>query len=80
MGGANSGELSAFLTSAWDISASDIVVALISLILETGKLARANISLDTGLVADIDEAAARRGVTRSAFLATAARDRIRAGA
>lgn len=56
------------------------VVAHIPLILETGKLARANISLDAGLLADIDEAAARRGVTRSAFLAAAARDKIRAGA
>jgi predicted RNase H-like HicB family nuclease len=55
-------------------------VAHIPLILETGKLARANISLDAGLLADIDEAAARRGVTRSAFLAAAARDKIRAGA
>ena len=56
------------------------LVAHIPLILETGKLARANISLDAGLLADIDEAAARRGVTRSAFLAAAARDKIRAGA
>jgi predicted RNase H-like HicB family nuclease len=56
------------------------MVAHIPLLLETGKLARANISLDAGLLADIDEAASRRGVTRSAFLAAAARDKIRAGA
>ena len=56
------------------------VVAHIPLLLDTGKLARANISLDAGLLADIDEAAARRGVTRSAFLASAARDKIKAGA
>ncbi|MGN6488550.1 MAG: type II toxin-antitoxin system HicB family antitoxin [Devosia sp.] len=56
------------------------VVAHIPLLLETGKLARANISLDAGLLADIDEAAARRGVTRSAFLASAAREKIKAGA
>ena len=41
---------------------------------------RANISLDAGLLAEIDDAARQRGVTRSAFLAAAARDRIKAGA
>ena len=56
------------------------VLASVPLILETGRLARANISLDAGLLADIDEAARRRGVTRSAFLATAARDKIKASA
>ena len=56
------------------------VVASIPLLLETGKPARANISLDSGLLADIDEAAARRGLTRSAFLASAAREKIKAGA
>jgi predicted RNase H-like HicB family nuclease len=56
------------------------VIAHIPLLRETGKLARANISLDAGLLADIDEAAARRGVTRSAFLAAAAREKIKEGA
>lgn len=56
------------------------VIAHVPLLLETGKLARANISLDAGLLADIDQAAARRGVTRSAFLASAAREKIKAGA
>lgn len=56
------------------------MIAFIPLLLETGKLARANISLDAGLLSTIDEAAARRGVTRSAFLAAAARDKIKAGA
>lgn len=56
------------------------VIVHIPLLLETGKLARANISLDAGLLADIDEAASRRGVTRSAFLAAAAREKIKAGA
>ncbi|HET8729174.1 MAG TPA: type II toxin-antitoxin system HicB family antitoxin [Alphaproteobacteria bacterium] len=58
----------------------DGMIAHIPLLLETGRLARANISLDAGLLADIDEAAARRGVTRSAFLAAAAREKIKAGA
>ena len=56
------------------------MIAHIPLLRETGKLARANISLDAGLLADIDEAAARRGVTRSAFLAAAAREKIKEGA
>ena len=56
------------------------MVAWVPLLLDTGKLVRANISLDAGLLATIDEAAARRGVTRSAFLVSAARDKIKAGA
>lgn len=60
--------------------ASGAMLAMIPLILDTGKLARANISIDAGLLADIDEAARLRGVTRSAFLAAAARDKIKAGA
>mgnify|MGYP000974187350 CR=1 FL=1 len=56
------------------------ILASIPLILETGKLARANISLDAGLLANIDEAARNRGVTRSAFLAAAAREKIKARA
>ena len=59
---------------------SGAMVASIPLLRETGKLARANISLDAGLLADIDEASARRGVTRSAFLAAAARELIKGGA
>lgn len=46
------------------------------LLLETGRPAKANISLDAGLLAAIDEAAAALGLTRSAFLASAARAKI----
>jgi predicted RNase H-like HicB family nuclease len=56
------------------------ILASVPLLLDTGKLARANISLDSGLLADIDEAARQHGVTRSAFLAAAARDKIKASA
>lgn len=56
------------------------MVAWVPLLLDTGKLVRANISMDAGLLASIDEAAGRRGVTRSAFLVSAARDKIRSGA
>ncbi|MGV8839666.1 MAG: type II toxin-antitoxin system HicB family antitoxin [Bauldia sp.] len=52
--------------------------ASVPLLVDTGRPARANFSLDAGLLADIDEAARRSGVTRSAFLAAAARDRIKA--
>lgn len=52
------------------------MVAFVLLIRETGKLARANISIDTGLLSEIDHEANRIGITRSAFLAAAARDRI----
>ena len=56
------------------------MVAMLPLLLESGKSARANVSLDSGLLADIDEAAARQNITRSAFLAAAARERLKAGA
>lgn len=55
-------------------------VAWVPLLRDTGKLVRANISMDAGLLSLIDEAAARRGVTRSAFLVSAAREKIKAGA
>jgi metal-responsive CopG/Arc/MetJ family transcriptional regulator len=43
-----------------------------------GKALRVNISLDEGLLARIDKAAERAGQTRSGFLASAARERIKA--
>ncbi|MEQ1952286.1 type II toxin-antitoxin system HicB family antitoxin [Mesorhizobium yinganensis] len=49
---------------------------LIPLILDSGRPVRANLSLDSGLLAAIDEEARRRGLTRSAFLASAAREKI----
>lgn len=42
------------------------------------KSVRINISIDENLLADVDKAAAATGQSRSAFLAHAARDRIRA--
>jgi predicted RNase H-like HicB family nuclease len=55
------------------------MVAKLPLLRESGRSARANVSLDSGLLADIDEAAARRNITRSSFLAAAARERLKAG-
>ena len=52
------------------------VFILVPLLIESGRSVKANISLDRGLLDAIDEAAKRVGVTRSGFLASAARDKI----
>lgn len=49
---------------------------MIPLLVDKGRPVRANISLDAGLLEQIDDEAKRRGLTRSAFLASAARDKI----
>jgi metal-responsive CopG/Arc/MetJ family transcriptional regulator len=46
------------------------------LLLDSGRAVRANLSLDAGLLDAIDEAAKAHGLTRSAFLASAAREKI----
>ncbi len=48
----------------------------VPLVREAGRLVRANISLDAGMLQAIDAAAGRLGVTRSTFLVSAARDKI----
>ena len=53
---------------------TDIVV--IPLLLDRGSSRRVNISLDRGLLEAIDDEARQRGMTRSAFIATAARHEI----
>ena len=50
--------------------------ALVPLALDTGRPAKANLSIDTGLLEAIDEAAEAKGLTRSAFIASAAREKI----
>ena len=52
------------------------VLASVPLIMATGRAVRINLSLDAGTLAAIDEAANARGLTRSAFLASAAREKI----
>src|SRR3984893_18803906 len=52
------------------------VLAIVPLVRGAGRPVKANLSLDAGLLAAIDEAAAARGLTRSAFLASAAREKI----
>lgn len=51
-------------------------LSIVPLILVSGRPAKANLSLDSGLLRAIDEAAEARGLTRSAFIASAARDKI----
>jgi predicted RNase H-like HicB family nuclease len=52
----------------------------VPLVRDSGRAVRTNVSFDSGLLDAIDTAAKRRGLTRSAFLATAARDKIAEGA
>ena len=51
-------------------------LVLIPLLLDRGSSRRVNISLDRGLLEAIDDEARQRRMTRSAFLATAARHEI----
>ncbi|NOT69698.1 MAG: ribbon-helix-helix protein, CopG family [Hyphomicrobium sp.] len=55
------------------------LVVYIPLLLDKARPVRANISLDAGLLETIDREARARGLTRSAFLASAAVDKIAAG-
>jgi metal-responsive CopG/Arc/MetJ family transcriptional regulator len=48
----------------------------VPLVLDAGRAVRANLSLDAGHLDAIDEAAKAHGPTRSAFLASAAREKI----
>lgn len=61
--------------AAEDIAAGAFIVA-VPYIKRTGRQVRANISLDKGMLDAIDRAAAERSLTRSAFLADAARNEI----
>lgn len=53
----------------------DVFIA-IPLIIEKNRPVRANISLDAGILEAIDTAAKRRGLTRSAFIASTMREKI----
>lgn len=48
----------------------------VPLLLDRGRPVRANLSLDAGTLEAIDAAASERGVTRSAFLVSAALEKI----
>ena len=49
---------------------------LIPVLLDAGRTVRANLTFDAGLLEAIDDEARSRGLTRSAFLASAAREKI----
>jgi predicted RNase H-like HicB family nuclease len=59
--------------------AEGAALAMVPLLLDAGRPAKANLSIDAGLLAAIDEAAEARGLTRSAFLASAAREKLESG-
>jgi predicted RNase H-like HicB family nuclease len=59
--------------------AEGAILAIVPLLIDAGRPAKANLSIDAGLLAAIDEAAKARGLTRSAFLASAAREKIESG-
>jgi predicted RNase H-like HicB family nuclease len=52
------------------------VLFAVPLLADAGRTVRINISLDKGLVDQIDAAASMRGLTRSAFIAQATREKI----
>jgi predicted RNase H-like HicB family nuclease len=52
------------------------VMFAVPLLADAGRTVRVNISLDKALVDQIDDAASARGLTRSAFIAQAAREKI----
>ncbi len=58
-----------------DFTPATVAVSL-PVYLDNARPVRVNVSMEAGLVAEIDEAARHRGLTRSAFLASAARDKI----
>lgn len=60
---------------AASVAAGAVMVA-VPLLADAGRTVRLNISLDKALVDCIDAAATERGLTRSAFLAQAAREKI----
>lgn len=53
------------------------VIVEIPVLVDIGRPVRANISLDANLLDSIDQAAKARGLTRSAFIASAVREKIR---
>ena len=56
--------------------AAGAVLFAVPLLADAGRTVRINISLDKALVDEIDAAASARGLTRSAFIAQAAREKI----
>ena len=53
-------------------------LVMIPLLLDKGRTTKANVSVDAGILEQIDAEAERRGLTRSAFLVSAAMEKITA--
>ncbi len=49
---------------------------MIPVLIDSGRPAKANLSLDSGLLEAIDDAARESGLTRSSFIATVVREKI----
>jgi predicted RNase H-like HicB family nuclease len=62
-------------TSDFDAANNEVAV-MIPVVLDAGRTVRANLTFDAGLLEAIDAEAQKRGLTRSAFLASAARERL----
>lgn len=62
-----------------DAIASGAVPVFVPLVSESGRPVRANLSIDDGLLQAIDGAARARGLTRSSWLASAARKALEQG-
>ena len=60
-----------------DVTKNEAAV-IVPVMIDDGRTVRANLTFDAGLLRAIDAAAAQRGLTRSAFLASAAREKIAA--
>lgn len=63
------------IISSGEIAPGETTIML-PLLLDAGRTVRANLTFDAGLLEAIDAAARTRGLTRSAFVASAARDKI----
>ena len=59
--------------------AAGAALMMVPVVRNSGRPAKANISMDAGTLAAIDEEAAAHGITRSAFIASAALEKIRRG-
>lgn len=55
---------------------SGATTILVPLLADPGRTVRVNVTVERGLLEQIDEAAETRGLTRSGFLAQAAREKI----
>ena len=59
--------------------AGGAVMVVVPLVRDIGRPVRANVSMDAGTLTAIDEEAKAHGLTRSAFLASAALEKIQRG-